>query len=152
MRYTLTSGSQPPALLFLRSQASLAGLELSQLWFTNELDLAKTGLELTWRSWHEGKHKKKNGAVNCPPLTLLDAHSGTEFKRALEELVISKLCSACRLTNGVTKQILHLLKVSSFVWEESPLDICSRPLQRRAELHLHKARGKGKAGRETWQR
>lgn len=31
----------------LRSQASLAGLELSQLWFANELDLAKTSQELT---------------------------------------------------------------------------------------------------------
>lgn len=65
------------------------------------------------------KHKKKNDIVNCPALTLLDAHSGTEFKRALDELVISKLCSACWLMNGDTKQIRHLLKVCLFVWEEA---------------------------------
>ena len=55
----------------------------------------------------------------------------TESKRALDELVVFRLCSACLLMNGDTKQILYLLKVCSFVWEEAKPGIANRSLQRR---------------------
>lgn len=55
--------------------------------------------------------------------------------------------------NGDTKQILHLLKVCLFVWEEAKPWISTEGLYKGGKDSgcLRKSRGKGMTVEETWQ-
>lgn len=83
------------------------------------------------KSRHEGKHEKEKRRCQSAALYFVD------------ELVISKLCSARWLMNGDTKQILHLLKVCSSVWEEEAkpwILTAGKEGNSQAEFSLHTVR------------
>lgn len=114
------------------------GAELSQLWFANELDAAKTGQEPTWR---ETRKRKTALSIGRPLLCWWIGYF---------QIMFSSLANEWRhKTNPPPTQSMFICVGR----RSKALDIDSGQGGKQSGwvLSAHCQRGKGNAGRETWQ-